>query len=95
MSEPRVFPCERCGACCRAVTPEMAKLAGLPVAESGRGCAHQAGDDLCEIYSTRPALCRVVEMFPLAHERLGLEWQDYAYRNKAACQMLREREALA
>lgn len=95
MSEPSVFPCERCGACCRTITPGFARVAGVPLSEDGKRCAHQQADGLCEIFSTRPALCRVEAMFLLAQERLGMGWSEFVVKNRSACRELRMREALA
>ena len=50
------FPCTKCGACCRFTFG--LKRFGLKVKEDG-SCVHLGKDDLCEIYETRPAVCRV------------------------------------
>lgn len=78
------FPCSRCGACCRSIgaIPALADL------DRGDGaCVHLVGEPGsehgCEIYETRPALCRVDQLRP---EALSLAWWYEA--NGRACDAL-------
>lgn len=89
-SKMKAFECSKCGACCRNVTniPGLSELA----MENGR-CKHLMEDNTCEIYETRPLLCRVDESHALvAHIMSPEEWQD---RNYKACLVLQEKYAIA
>ena len=85
--EPRVFPCIRCGACCRNLdkSPLLADL------DRGDGvCRHLDTDsNLCRTYETRPKICRVSEMFSAFEEHMT--WPEYVALNQQACQDLRAR----
>ena len=85
--EYRVFPCTRCGACCRNLD-KSPLLAGL---DRGDGvCRHLDTDsNLCQIYETRPKICRVSEMFSAFEEQLT--WPEYVALNQQACADLRAR----
>ena len=49
------YSCERCGDCCRHVD----SIAEMKNFNRGDGvCKHLTADNLCEIYSERPPLCR-------------------------------------
>lgn len=52
------FLCTNCGACCLAVD-QIKELKHL-AKEDGR-CQHLQPDNACEIYETRPLMCRVDE----------------------------------
>lgn len=83
-----MFPCSGCGACCRRVgwmpTDELAKH-GLRADESG-ACTHLLPDNSCEIYETRPDICRVdvqaqkedvdINTYYRENIRLCNEWMD-------------------
>ena len=54
-----MFVCDQCGICCR----HLAGIAGLAEYDRGDGvCRHLVGD-LCDIYVSRPIVCRVDEMY--------------------------------
>ena len=86
-SEVRVFPCTRCGACCRNLvkSPLLAQL------DRGDGvCRHlDANTNLCRIYETRPKICRVSDMFSAFQDRLS--WAEYVALNQQACRELQAR----
>lgn len=83
-----MFPCSGCGACCRRVgwmpTEELSKH-GLRADESG-ACTHLLPDNSCEIYETRPDICRVdvqaqkedvdIDTYYRDNIRLCNEWMD-------------------
>ena len=83
-SDPRVFPCTRCGACCR----HLGKSPFLSQLDRGDGiCRHLDGDtNLCRIYETRPPICRVSDMFGAFKDRLT--WSEYVALNQEACREL-------
>ena len=94
------FPCTMCGACCRRARSFLAacKEAGIdsgydyPVNDDG-SCGHlievtrpdgQPGWG-CEIYDTRPNLCRINHLKP---ESVSVE--EHALTNMKACNELQE-----
>ena len=89
--EGRVFPCTRCGACCRNLvkSPILAQL------DRGDGvCRHLDHDtNLCRIYETRPKVCRVPDMFSAFQDRLN--WTEYVALNQQACAELQARPSRA
>jgi len=66
MSTPRTeFPCTKCGACCRSVGSVLAILTGGVIRPGRDGvCGHLTPDNQCNIYESRPLLCRVNSMRP-------------------------------
>lgn len=81
----RIFPCTACGACCRNLSrsPLYASL------DRGDGTCRHFDDstNLCSIYDTRPAICRVDEMFEAFEDRLT--WEEYVDLNLQSCRELR------
>lgn len=69
-----VFPCTKCGACCRSIggIHEMSHLA-LP----DGSCKHLTVDNRCAIYERRPLACRVDVMHQVLAPKLTRE-QWYA-----------------
>ncbi len=59
MPEFNVFPCSKCGECCRHIDkiPQLAKF------DNGQGVCIHLKNNLCDIYSTRPEICRVDKMY--------------------------------
>lgn len=84
---PRVFPCTRCGACCR----NLGESALLSQLDRGDGvCRHLDVDtNLCRIYETRPKICRVTDMYGAFEDRLT--WGEYVALNQQACRELQAR----
>jgi|10_taG_2_1085330.scaffolds.fasta_scaffold02032_2 hypothetical protein len=69
-----IFPCNQCGACCRAANPF-----------TGRGrCPELGEDNLCKIYETRPDICRVEKVWM----KYGLSWEEYEKMALEACALL-------
>lgn len=59
MSDETRFPCMQCGACCRHID----RIPSLADFDPGTGvCIHLHGN-LCDIYDTRPLVCRVDAMY--------------------------------
>lgn len=82
-----MFPCTKCGACCRHVdrSPLYAAL------DRGDGVCRYLSGNLCSIYETRPLLCRVdlcYEMFFAGQ----MTKEEYYRRNLAACEELQKME---
>ena len=59
------FPCSSCGACCRVafMVPEHLREGVIVPDETGK-CVHLKPDNSCDIYETRPKVCRVDKMRP-------------------------------
>lgn len=59
MQQPKIFPCSKCGECCRHINliPQLSEF------DRGDGiCIHLSGN-LCDIYEQRPEICRVDVMY--------------------------------
>lgn len=59
MNKTAVFPCTKCGECCRHIdrVPQLAQF------DPGNGiCIHLVGN-LCDIYEDRPEICSVSQMY--------------------------------
>ena len=52
------FPCTKCGACCM----KAGELGFMPSKEDG-SCIHLNEDNICDIYDTRPDICRIEKMY--------------------------------
>ena len=48
------FPCTSCGACCRRVY-----LVDVSMAKENGHCINLNDDNTCNIYDTRPEICRI------------------------------------
>jgi Fe-S-cluster containining protein len=80
------FLCSGCGACCHFVkdVPE------LPSDENGR-CLNLTADNKCQIYDTRPDVCRVNKMFEIRDgmvEGVKLTKKQYYKLNTMTCYRL-------
>ena len=80
-----MFPCERCGVCCRKVgTVSIAKDMALP---SGV-CKYLDEDtNLCRIYSTRPIFCNV-DAYYEKYLKDTMSRECFYERNKEACRKM-------
>jgi len=80
-----MFVCSKCGECCRHIDliPQLAEF------DTGNGvCIHLKGD-CCSIYSTRPEICRIDEMYDKYFFKLYTR-DDYYQINMGACHKLME-----
>ena len=66
------FPCTACGACCRNVQY-------MPAKEDG-SCIYLQEDNKCEIYETRPSICRIPTNPPLIPHENTAEICNYLQR---------------
>ena len=48
------FPCDECGECCRHID----QVSALHDFDDGRGCCIHLRDNRCDIYASRPLVCR-------------------------------------
>lgn len=82
-----MFPCLKCGACCRHLQLNQVYAA----LDRGDGVCRYLEDDLCSIYEQRPLFCRVDECYDLYFA--SLMSRDEFYRaNSRICQALREQQ---
>ena len=82
----RLFPCERCGACCQSVGRSEA----YRDLDRGDGACRHYDDatHLCRIYDHRPLRCNV-DAFYDAFLSDKIPYKDYVAQNRDACQELR------
>ena len=75
-----MFPCDRCGECCRHLdlSPLYADL------DRGDGVCRYLTGNLCSIYEKRPLLCRVDESYE-AFFRDRMSPEEYYQANLAVC----------
>ncbi|HPY40866.1 MAG TPA: YkgJ family cysteine cluster protein [Thiolinea sp.] len=81
-----VFPCNRCGACCRNVH----LAAETQFLDRGDGCCQHYDDNSkqCTIYADRPSICRVDEQYIINYQSL-LTWESFVEINVKACNQLK------
>jgi len=82
-----MFPCIKCGACCRRVDhgKEVLKLfpelGEFPYSHDESGKCEKLIDDMCSVYETRPTICRMDKVA----EILELDKNPYYQKNIEAC----------
>lgn len=75
------FKCDKCGACCAAISPEYDRGDGR--------CKHLTKDNLCYIYDDRPLVCRIDEMFDEYY--IGtMTREEYYEANQHCCKQLKQ-----
>ena len=80
-----MFPCERCGCCCRQVGRT---IWGKEMADENGICQHlDQAHNLCTIYETRPDICRVDLMYDRLYRDKMSQEAFYAL-NKKECRKL-------
>ena len=80
-----MFPCERCGCCCRQVGRT---IWGKAMADENGICKHlDQAHNLCTIYETRPDICRVDLMYDRLYRDKMSQEAFYAL-NKKECRKL-------
>ena len=95
-----MFPCSKCGQCCRQIGKILAarehvggaaitkEVAAFPYAALPSGACEKLGaDGQCTVYAERPQLCRVDVM----GERMGLSREDNWQLTAWACNELQRR----
>lgn len=79
------FPCSGCGLCCQFVdrVPELKAL------DRGDGiCSkYDTENRQCQIYDTRPDICRVDRQYKLNYAG-QLSWEDFIALNAKGCRQL-------
>ena len=81
------FSCDKCGACCTlaGMIPELRAMA-LPNGQ----CVHLADDCTCEIYDSRPDICRVDRMWKKKGGSAYMPWEEYCKRSEDACRIIKQ-----
>lgn len=84
-----MFPCERCGCCCRMIgATDFAKHMALA---DGSCKFLDTKTNLCKIYETRPSFCRVDEFY---EENLSnkMSREEFYRQNKEVCKKFQARQ---
>ena len=82
-----MFPCERCGQCCRHVGQT---IFAMHLARPDGVCKYlNEATNLCTIYDSRPLICRVDEFYEknLSHE---MSREEFYRVNKNICKKFQE-----
>lgn len=80
-----MFPCTKCGQCCRHLdrSPIYADM------HNGNGICKYLDGNLCSIYENRPIVCRIDDAFEVFFkDRMTRE--EYYELNKKSCELLRK-----
>lgn len=80
-----MFQCDKCGCCCRNL--QLSSI--YEDLHSGDGiCFHFNRDSkLCDIYETRPLICRIKEGYEIYFPD-NISWSSYLEQTKEACRRL-------
>lgn len=81
-----MFPCERCGECCRHVG--LSEL--YRNLDRGDGVCRYLKGDLCSIYQTRPLLCRIDESYNRFFSE-EMTREEFYRANLQACSELKKK----
>jgi Fe-S-cluster containining protein len=76
-----IFPCSRCGLCCR----KLKGIPGLSEYDRGDGVCRYLENNLCKIYEKRPDICNVETMYRLFF-RDAISKQDFFLVNMQCCE---------
>ncbi|MBR1728262.1 MAG: YkgJ family cysteine cluster protein [Selenomonadaceae bacterium] len=82
-----MFPCEKCGCCCRKVGEVFfAKYLAL----SDGSCKHlDQNSNLCKIYDQRPIFCRVDEFYDQKYSS-EMSREEFYKINKELCKKFQD-----
>ena len=85
------FPCSGCGLCCQNIS----NIPELSAYNLGNGiCQHfDMTKNECQIYDTRPNICRVEKMFELKYKKYFTKEVFYK-ENAKVCNTLQEKYGL-
>lgn len=82
-----MFPCDRCGQCCRNL--QLSEL--YRDLDRGDGVCRYLDGNLCSIYQTRPLLCRIDE----SYDRLfkdSMSREEFYRANLQVCSELKRKQ---
>ena len=84
MVENKMFPCERCGCCCRKIGEiQLVKYLAL---QDGSCKYLDKESNLCKIYSDRPIFCRIDDFYDKFLSQVMT--REYFYQqNKLNCKI--------
>lgn len=80
MSSGTGFQCSKCGECCKHID----RIPMLAEFDSGNGICMHLKDNLCNIYSSRPEVCRVDAMYSKYFSSL-YTLEEFYRLNEDAC----------
>ncbi|CZE48762.1 YkgJ family cysteine cluster protein [Campylobacter geochelonis] len=82
-----MFSCDCCGICCRYIKG----IEELKEFDNGDGICINLDKDknLCQIYSSRPSICRIDEMYKVKYHRYFSKDEFYKI-NEESCKKLKE-----
>ena len=77
------FNCTMCGECCRHIDliPQLSEF------DDGTGTCIHLKNNLCDIYETRPDICRVDVMYEKTYSTIYSR-EDFYRLNEEACKQL-------
>ena len=83
-----MFPCSSCGLCCQNIS----KVKELNHFDLGNGvCKYlNTKNNSCQIYETRPDICRVDKMFDIQYSQ-HFKKEDFYILNAKVCNDLQEK----
>ena len=83
-----MFPCSSCGLCCQNIS----NIQELKEFDLGNGVCKYFNIDtkLCQIYETRPDICRVDKMFDIKYYQYFTKDEFYTL-NANACNAMQEK----
>lgn len=87
MADNHLFPCSACGECCR----HIGHISQLSEFDNGDGvCIHLKGN-ICDIYESRPEICRVDVMYEKYYSAQYSKEEFYSI-NQNACELLKKQK---
>ena len=87
------FLCTGCGACC----VWAGRLKQMPQNPQTGACIHLQADMKCEIYDTRPDICRIDKMYEINSGSIGdvsMTRKEYYKLNTLACHRMIDEEGM-
>lgn len=85
MLNPDIFPCFKCGECCRHID----LISQLRRFDRGDGVCIYLHENLCDIYEERPEICNVEEMF-INHFSKLYSKDEFYQLNLKVCHLLQK-----
>ena len=85
MYKKSAFPCSQCGECCRHID----RIPQLSAFDMGTGICIHLKNNLCEIYETRPEICRVDLMYEKYFSAQYTRDEFYTL-NRIACKQIQK-----
>ena len=84
-----VFPCTKCGVCCKT----LQHIPALLSYDKGNGVCRYLVNNLCSIYESRPLICNVEKMYVTYFKEIMTE-DEFISANMEACIQIMERWTL-